>query len=419
MQIGDQGSAEIRDRQMVPGWLQVLLYAFIFVGAISSLPMIGQFSPLPVTELLDAWLILLLLAMLLRGRLQHNLLFLILVGFLLTRIVGAIVVHPPLQDFLQAYRWVLYLIVFVVASGKTWRGAAGLLRLTWGLLILATIKSSITLYVLGRGQRPGLLLENNFELALFSGLVMVTFRWLGRGRWLAVALLGVLTVLDESRSGAVAFVLVAVYAGSQEKKASLFVRYLISLLIPAFGLVALLIFQARLQASSSIDRLNFLRVFLENTADWTPVQWIFGTAPITPLDQVSCAQLSYYQSLFSSRGDGSCYSVILHAFNLRVVYDAGLLGLSLTLIVAWFALRRSGNDLALSLALIAIAFTNGLSVSGLNNPYVALPILLAILTAKNRVGLARSEDSSGSEISGLSTERTSARRVIDHRRALN
>lgn len=66
---------------------------------------------------------------------------------------------------------------------------------------------------------------------------------------------------------------------------------------------------------------------------------------------------------------------------MRVIYDAGLIGLALSILVPWFVMRRAGVGLALTAALTAISLANGASVSGINNPYVALPILVAILTA--------------------------------------
>lgn len=375
----------------VPAVLRNSLYALLLSAGVTSLPLLGRFSPLPVTALLDAWLLALLGWALFKGKTKSLALIGLLSVYLLSRTVPAVLFNAPVDDFLQAYRWVLYLVIFAAAMGRKWGSPKSLRRVTLALLVMAIIKSAATLVLLGRGQRPGLLLENNFELALFSGLIVVTYQFLGKSRWLAVVGLGALTIMDESRSGAVAFVIVAGYAVSQAKSANLFLRYLLALALPALAFVAVLVFEARARTSSGIDRLNFARIFLENTSDWNAIQWIFGTTPITPLNPASCLQLSYYESLFSSRGDGTCYSVILHAFNLRVIYDAGLLGLCLAAVVTWLAMRRSGASLAITVALSAIAFTNGLSVSGLNNPYVALPVILAIVFAPQAGLLSQSQ----------------------------
>ena len=58
----------LTDRQVVPAPLQTALYALLVVGAALSLPKIGQFTPLPMTALLDGWVILFIGAMFLRGR---------------------------------------------------------------------------------------------------------------------------------------------------------------------------------------------------------------------------------------------------------------------------------------------------------------------------------------------------------------
>tara|TARA_B100000678_G_C18106791_1_gene461144 strand:- start:533 stop:829 length:297 start_codon:yes stop_codon:yes gene_type:complete len=68
---------------------------------------------------------------------------------------------------------------------------------------------------------------------------------------------------------------------------------------------------------------------------------------------------------------------------MRVVFDAGIFGLLLALFVAWYAMKSARVPLSVNLALLAVAFSNGFSVSGLNNPYVALPIVLAILLARS------------------------------------
>lgn len=151
--------------------------------------------------------------------------------------------------------------------------------------------------------------------------------------------------------------------------------------IPALVYVSAREERRRAASSTQVDRLNFLGVFLAEAQAFTALNWLFGTAPITPLSPGACHGLSYYESLFSSAGDGTCYSVILHAFVLRVIFDAGLVGLAIAYGGAWYFMRRGRVRTGLAMTLLAIAFANGLSVSGLNNPYVALPILVAILAA--------------------------------------
>ncbi|MGR6743382.1 hypothetical protein ACU6RU_15215 [Microbacterium sp. F1-18] len=371
------------ERVGIPRFIHESLYTLLVVAGLVSVPVLGSYGPLPTTALLDIWLVVTMITLIATGRTATTPLLLVLGAYFATRLIPAIATSSPLEDFAQAYRWVLYLAAFALCVGRVWGPLKPVARVTWALLLMALLKSTLTFATMGPGSRPGLLLENNFELALFAGLVAVVYRHLGRGQWWAVATLGLLTALSGSRSGAVAFGILAIYAISQTRRVNLFVRYLLFCSVPALGFAVVAIFEERAARSASgIDRLNFLDVFLNETREWTPLEWIFGTVPITPLSSGGCQRLAYYESLFASSGDGTCYSVILHAFNMRVVFDAGLLGLLLALGVTWYAMRRGGVHFGLAATLLMIAFSNGFSVSGLNNPYVALPILLAIVTAR-------------------------------------
>lgn len=367
----------------VPAFLRGALYVMLVAAGVLSLPRIGEFGPLPMVSLFDAWMFLFLLATMIRGRFSSPVLLILLVMYASTRMLFVAASDSPILDFLQAYRWVFYLFVFVIAIGRKWGPIRPLLIVTWLLIGMALIKALLTFIVLGRGERPGLLTENNFELALFSGLVVVIYPHIQR-RFILLMMLGALTLLSGSRSGAVAFVLLSIFAISQTRSTKLFVKYVLACLVPLLTLIPIWVFASRSAANGTIDRINFLDVFLFETRNWTLFEWIFGTNPITPLSNEGCSHLSYYETLFSSTGDGSCYSVILHAFALRVIFDAGIVGFVMVIAVAWYALNRSGVGVLASATLIVVATTNGLSVSGFNNPYVALPILMAIVTVSRR-----------------------------------
>lgn len=345
--------------------------------ALVSAAHVGEFSPLPVTVLLDGWIIAFLLTTLWRSAL-HAPMIVGLVGLYATvTILTAWIAQAPAADFLQAYRWMLYLLVFAMAVGMQWTHKRLLVWLSWWLVSLATAKAVLTLLLFGPDQRPGLFLENNFELALFSGLTAIIYRDAGRHRFLLVALLGALTILAGSRSGAVAYLFLVIYAIIIADLRDPFLRF-ISVTVPAAVVVlSFAIFQARSAESEVIDRVRFFDLFLRETQDWTLGTWVTGTPPMTPLSTATCTDLAFYEQLFSA--GGACYSVILHAFAMRIIFDAGLLGMLLVLLLPVLLLRRAGTSWTLTLTLSAIAVSNGLSVSGLNNPYVALPVLLAIL----------------------------------------
>jgi hypothetical protein len=386
------------DRQQVPAIMRRALYAVILIGAVASVPAIGGYSPVPVGALLDAWIALFVVICIVRGRIATSLTLGLLLLYSLSRIIPALYTETPIADFAQAYKWLLYLLAFVVAVGRTWGALRPMVRVMMMLLGLSLAKAVLTVATSGQGARSGLLTENNFEIALFAGLIGVTYRTMSAPLKLAsVVLLGAITALSGSRSGAVAFVILAVFVVFQATQMNLFLRYLLVLALPAVVWYVTSIFASRAeQLGGVVDRINFLNVFLAETAAWDPLTWLFGAMPLTPLSNEGCGALSYYQSLFASAADGTCFSVVLHAFTMRIIFDAGIIGLLIAFGVALYAMRKAGVSKSLTFTLLLIAFTNGLSVSGLNNAYVALPILIAITTA-NAVGLAPSEKSKKSK----------------------
>ncbi|WP_135849756.1 hypothetical protein [Serinibacter arcticus] len=398
--------------RVLPTLLRRGLYALIAVGALASFSRFSSYSPLPMTALLDAWVILFVVTSFVRGRLVALVPVLLLAAYLLTRLVPVLYTGAPLSDGLQAYKWVLYLVALAFALGHSWGSTRPLVVVTWFLLALTILKYAATRVIEGSGSRPALLVENNFELALLAGLVAVVFPHMVRRRWIAVAVLGVIVALSGSRSGAISFLLLALYSLSQLRQRHRLAPLLIAYVAPIAAALPLWVFLDRAASSSQVDRLNFLDVFRSETETWTVLNWVFGTAPITPLSPGACHGLSYYQTLFSSAGDGTCYSVILHAFVLRVIFDAGLVGLAIAYGAAWYFMRRGGVRTGLALTLLAIAFANGLSVSGMNNPYVALPMLIAIMAAPEKAAgdrTTRRSAGTADDLTGVEGRSTSVR----------
>ncbi|KUG57862.1 hypothetical protein [Nesterenkonia jeotgali] len=371
-------------RTEIPEALQKLLCLLLIGGGLVSVGFVGEFSPLPMTTLLDVWVLLLAVWILFRGRIQSWVSLLLVLGYLAARGIAAVSVDPPLLDLLQAHRWLVYLAVFALARGHRWSRPELLTRLAWWLVGLATVKSVLTALTLGLDERPGLFLENNFELALFSGTAAVIHRNDPRNGIRLILLLGLLTLLSGSRSGALTYLVLVAFALWSVSTRDVFLRYLAMLTPVVAVVVPWVIFAGRAAESEVIDRVRFLEVFLSEVQRWQWLDWTFGTPPITPLSPQGCASLAYYDVLFSSAGDGQCYSVILHSFILRLLYDGGFLALLMALLLPLVIMRQARVPWGLTLTLLAIAVINSASVSGFNNPYVALPILLAVLTAGPR-----------------------------------
>lgn len=366
----------------VPRILRGALYAYLIVAGAAGVAALDGFSPLPTTALLDAWIVLFVASTLVRSKIEHFAAIALVAGYGIARVVPAILNASPAEDFLQAYRWLLYLVAFILAVSTQWGAIEPLRRVVLALVGMALLKAALSFAIAGSRERPGLLIENNFEIALFCGLILVLYHHLSSAqRGLALTMLAALMVLAGSRSGAVAFAVLIVYVLSQAKVSNATKVIAGAYALPLIAAVPIYVFVERARGATQIDRLNFLGVFLTETRNWDMLTWLFGTEPITPLSSSGCTRLSYYDSLFSTAGDGSCYSVILHAFVLRVVFDAGIFGLILAFLMPWRAMRWSAVPTLTALGLLGIAATNSLSVSGLNNPYVAFPILLAISLA--------------------------------------
>lgn len=367
--------------ELPDSFFKSLVFILVSTGVVSAFQ-IGRYSPIPISSLLDVWIISLGIYLFFRTTHYSFLSVTTLIVFLATCLaVGTLGTQSPLGDFFQAYRWVVYLIILGLTVGKQVGNWSRLVPLLWILLSLALFKAILTTILLGTGQRPGLFTENNFELALFSGLTVVVYGRLTRYRALLVVLLGLLVLLSGSRSGAVAYLIVVIYVLVSSKTTNPLVKYLSLFATPISLLAVFIIFRTRsIQSNGVIDRLRFFDVFLYEMQTANLATWIFGHPPITPLTTGGCDALSYYDQLFSSTGDGTCYSVIFHSFIMRVVFDAGLLGLFVSILLPYYFLYRSGVAHFQNIALTLISLSNGLSVSGFNNPYVFLPMTLAILT---------------------------------------
>lgn len=347
-------------------------------------------STAPNIDLLDAVFLvgggLVAMQRVLRGLLPQRMAFIALVGLLLLVARFLIVLlgdTAPLTDALQAHKWLIFVIVLAFLPGSRIAQHKRFADLTKILLVLALIKYLIVGLQSSFHLRAGLMTENNYELALFCGLLMVSWGEMGRRRIGYLAVLGVVVALSASRSGVVAFAVTLAYllwvSRWHNKIAKSYVA-LITLLIAALGVAV--VFSDRLGPDGRIDRLNFLEVFWHETSAWGPLQWAFGAEPVTTLSSSGCSRLSFYSALLSSEGDGSCYSVILHLFVLRAIFDFGIVGLVLSFVAIGLILRQARVSPKLIAALLAVAVTNSLSVSGINNLFVIMPIALAVLLSR-------------------------------------
>jgi hypothetical protein len=129
---------------------------------------------------------------------------------------------------------------------------------------------------------------------------------------------------------------------------------------------------------ASIDRFVFAGVFWDVVKDWGGYEYLFGADRLTALPAWACNQLAFYSGLFSYSGDFRCYSVILHSFWLRILYDHGVLMVFSLVYMSYFFLAQNKFSTRFIVAFLAAATLNGLSVSSFNSIYFFLPYVVAI-----------------------------------------
>lgn len=301
----------------------------------------------------------------------------IVIGFVLAVILRSV----NILDFAQAYKFVWYLVLL---APFTWAPrpltSADISRLlNFGLTIFLLIYSLKRL--LG-SDRPTLLLENNFEL-IFLALLYYSSHVSGN-KITALQTAGFLCViaLSGSRSAAIAAACALLFSYDFRSRNS--AKIVGGLLAGLTGTtIALLVFESRsVGGIESIDRFKFFLMFLESTKNWSAMDFFLGADRLTTLPSNVCSNLNYWQSLYSFDGSGRCYSVILHSFNLRIVYDHGLIiaGLAGAYL---FLLGRQGTILQ-RICVLLIIVISGLSVSALNNVFTALGIALFCMATRQQ-----------------------------------
>jgi hypothetical protein len=324
-----------------------------------------------------------------RLRSRARTIFALAAAYLAVKISLMVFFNPVhLLDFVQAYKAYFYLLglAFFVrrrsVSGRT------LARVVTGLVFLFLIKYGYSVALLITG-RPGVFMENNFELVMLVGLFYLAYPYM---RWWRDPLFGVVggvVLLSGSRSAAVC--LLCAY-GFLYLRASRGTWVIHVAGLTAVGAVVGSVFLDRLGANSyqSIDRYRFLEVFLSELRLWPAWEVITGSFPLTPLSARSCEALSYYSPLFSVGDPGTCYSVVLHSYILRAVFDQGIFGLALLYGLVWWGLAHSGASVRDRLALLSMISASAFSISAFNNVFVV--IVLAVAFSLNRPVLHASSE---------------------------
>jgi hypothetical protein len=279
-----------------------------------------------------------------------------------------------IKDFLQinkAFIYAPFLVMFLGANAISNKKAVSLFK----VLLLAFLFKYLFSVLLGY-ERPGIFTENNFELSFLMLLYMAVSDSLGDKKMKYFLVLSFIVILSGSRSAMVALIVLYLVIFLRHLSIKIVLR-LIPLTI--LSLLAVYIFVDRMVGDVyTIDRVKFLDVFLLQIEGWSWYNYIFGSYPITSIDTTGCMLLAYYSSLFSYSGDGSCYSVILHSYFLRVIFDHGLFGLCTLITFYIWIFKSAGVEKWKLVGFLALVFCNSLSVSAVNSVYFCLGLIFVL-----------------------------------------
>ena len=342
-------------------------------------PFYYRYNLLPASLIFDAFMVVYVLALPAR-RINRVALFFV-TGSALYLVYSYISLPVPVggapnaMDFIIAYKPFIYLVIIGFSRPRTLSISLNTLEQVFKLLLIAVlVKYVVSKFVYGI-PRPGLFVENNFEISLF----LVVFIYLSRlGRLQTITWAGLLiaiVLLSGSLSGLLAL-LAALATSAQRSSIRLLV---VATAIPVLVLMLVVMLNTRLSELAdlaSMDRFIFMQLFLTELHGFEWYDYLVGWDTMNPLTTTTCDALSFYRPLFSSANSNICYPVILHVFYFRMLLDHGVIGLAFLSLGFYTILINSGCSRSLAAAIMLQGVINGLSVSGLANTYFALAIVL-------------------------------------------
>ncbi|MBE0369271.1 hypothetical protein PAUR_a3086 [Pseudoalteromonas aurantia 208] len=336
------------------------------------------YNPLPTNMLFE---LMLLVSLLLLAKKMHASAWLVVAGcFLYITYTFAIayfhLVH--LQDYLLAYKSFIYMMILAFFSGKCLFTKKQVLTLFNALLWIFLCKYIIWL-VFSEIKRPGVFVENNFEIMtmLFISLAVWSLeKKLTTVQWV---LLTLIIFMSGSRSGVVSYFAMIALLSIHSFNFKTFLK-LFPIGMVGIGVIAVLVSRLSGGDVSAIDRVVFAQGFLFAIEDWGWLNFLFGSTPLTALPESVCDRLVFYESLFSAKDPSVCYSVILHSYIMRQVFDHGVFGLFIVFFIINHLMKISLVPSRARKCVLAILFLNGMSVSSINSVYAVVGLVVILTT---------------------------------------
>jgi len=283
-------------------------------------------------------------------------------------------------DFLLIYKFFIYAVFFCFMFQSMTLKEKVFFKFYKLFLLVFAIKYFTSSLV--SDIRPRLFFENNYELMLLSLLFYLYYSLKGSVSIIHQVVISFVFILSKSISGLLILVFVLIVVNHKQ------IIKRLHLLIPGvIGVIFSSIFVLKERMGGEINfsqhtRFRFLEVFLDETQDWGLKNYLFGAERISSLSETACRRLGYWQSLFSYSGDGSCYSVVLHSYVFRAIFDHGILGFIFINYFVFKLIVKSGYLKQDGFTVVGIVLLNALSVSSYNSVYFAIGILFYLIVRK-------------------------------------
>ena len=404
---------QAKSQELLSNLLVIVVLALGAVGVLSPY----DYNVLPAVTILEIVILLLSISVFPpKNRISIAFMLSAIIYLVVTFYVAVFLNDIHLLDYLQAYKAFFYVALLCSFLGKSLFSKIYMAKFFYVLVFLFFAKylySRVIGLDVWVSSRPGVYTENNFELIF---LLLLFYLVLPDLRWRTALFVAVMAIVLLSGSRSAFLCLLVVYLFSVFRVGQFYWKKWLLLLpvlllvgvgvvnermdislggtpsaqtgppaiIPETGTDALgipigpegeMTFRSFLERGASIDRVSFLLLFLDNTQDWEWWNVLLGSEPLTPLSNETCQALSFWNDMYSFSGDDTCYSVILHSYIIRVIFDHGVLGLLFLIAFTAYGLKRSGYSWLDVLCVLGVLLASSLSVSAFNSVFAMLSMI--------------------------------------------
>lgn len=359
----------------------VLLLGILVLVAIVGVFSVDMYNYLPANSIFE--IIVFIFAIVSIFPIMRNSLFFVFLSLtylLLSFFVMRNTSPAAFNDYFIAYKSFYYVIILSFFIGKNLFNTRYLKFTFCFLLFLFLVKYGYSRF-LNITERPGIYTENNFELIFILLFYYAIVDDLNENKLKFFFIVSLIVTLSGSRSALLALIVVYCFVFLSELNLKT-IMYVVCFILLLF-LTVFIIAQRSVGGVEDIDRFLFLTVFMDEIRNWGISEFIFGSQALTPLSSKSCSILSFYEDLFSYSRDGNCYSVILHSYLLRLVFDHGIFGVFFIFSFIAYGLKMAGYKSKEICCVMGVVISTGLSVSSVNSIYVAMALLIMFSYNKN------------------------------------